>query len=209
MSTTSLTLYDVEQGLQSFLDFDGEALPEEERQLFELALTEQLKTAVDKRQKCGEFIRFCELQADNCKAEVERLAARKKRFDAAAERMKEYIIRVIEEIGPDGRGAYRKLEAHTITFSVRRKPAKVEVTDESQVPSQYKDATVTMPMELWRKVIGLVLADGPVRDEFLGWINFHPAEATVRKDPIKKTIEAGGEVPGAELKLGGHSLIVK
>jgi hypothetical protein len=168
-NTTALTLYDIESDLEALLNTD-EMVPEEQRAEFERELGTQLRAAVDKRQRVGEFIRFCDLQGDACKAEIDRLTLRKRHFERVSEQVREYVLRVIEATGE------KKLEGRTLTFSLRACPPSVQIVDQAAIPADYKRETIT------------VLID---------------------KTAIKKAILAGQEVPGADLQIGSHSLVLK
>jgi hypothetical protein len=135
-TTTALTLYDIESDLEALLNTD-EMVPEEQRAEFERELGTQLRAAVDKRQRVGEFIRFCDLQADACKAEIDRLTLRKRHFERVSEQVREYVLRVIEATGE------KKLEGRTLTFSLRECPASVQIVDQAAIPADYKRETIT------------------------------------------------------------------
>ena len=172
---SNLSLFDIEDTLAAFLETD-DSVPPEQRAEFETALQEQIRTAVDKRERVGQFLRHCELQQSNCEAEIKRLKARSATFEAAADRLKFYIVRVIEGLGADGKGKYRKLEGHTVTFALRQNPPHVLVVDADAIPNDYKRTTISV-----------------VIDKFA----------------IKKAIDAGVSVPGADIEFGENRLVIK
>ncbi len=55
-------------------------------------------------------------------------------FDAVAERVEQYVVRVIKDQGADSKGKYRKLEGNALTLSLRKCPVSVDITDEVAVP---------------------------------------------------------------------------
>lgn len=128
---TALTLYSIEEGLQALLDTE-ECVPAEQTE-FRADLAEALKTAVEKRDRVAAFIMHCRAQAEFAAAEIERLRKRKEQFENAAERLREYVGSVMAQMG------VRKLEGRTSTFSLRKKPDTVIVTDTEAVPAGYKN----------------------------------------------------------------------
>ena len=200
------SLFDLEQDLAALLDTEVFVSPEQEAE-YRQELGARLEASVEKRDRVGQFIRHCEMQQDNCDAEIERLQERKRSFIAAEKRIRQYVQVVIESLGPDAKGKPKKLEGKTVTFSLRAKPGSVEITDESVVPAEYKSTTVTLPLETWE----LICDDFRDDDDDPLWTEIQRAKAlvSVSKSAIKAAIDRGAEVPGADLSIGGHSLVVK
>src|SRR5579875_2943559 len=147
----SLSLYEVEQELLALLDTEDLVRPEQ-REEFERTLAAALAASVEKRERVGQFLRFCELQQENCDAEIQRLQRRKHQFSIAEERTRACVQNVLESLGVDDKGKPRRLEGKTVTFSLRAKPASVDVTDEAAVPSRYKRAAVCVYLETWEEL---------------------------------------------------------
>src|ERR1022692_4054518 len=97
MTTALTTLYQIEDDLQALVNSEDLVTPEQERE-FKQNLAEQLRTAVAKRQRVGEFLRFCELQQESCDKEIARIQALKATYAVAQERMEEYVIHTIETV---------------------------------------------------------------------------------------------------------------
>src|SRR5450631_1371087 len=97
MTTALTTPYQIEDDLQALVDSEDLVTPEQEQE-FRGQLAEQLRTAVDRRQRCGEFLRYCELQQEACDMEIDRLLALKAKHAAAQERMEGYVIHTIETV---------------------------------------------------------------------------------------------------------------
>lgn len=208
-TTKGLSLYDLEQELVALFDTDA-MVPVEQRAEFEADLARAIGQSVDKRERVGQFIRFCQLQQANVDTEIERLRDRKARFGAAEEQLRRYVQHVLESLGADERGKPRKLEGRTITFSLCAKPATLEISDESAIPTQYKSATVTMPLALWRLVVDEMEALQGEQPAQVGLRQAHErANVSIDRRRVKTEIEAGVEVPGADLALGGYSLRVR
>lgn len=226
MASTSITLYDVETQFLALLDTEA-VVPPGQEEAFRAELAETLKTAVEKRDRVAQFILHCENQAEHCKAEAERLKAREKHFTRAADRMREYVRSILEASGTDAKGKTRKLDGNTATFSLRAKPASVEITNESAIPAKYKTVTITMRMEDWEEHIQhyqelremlqrLLAGEAPEHltdrqplpaAKILSQIK--KTSVSVDKTEIKTVIEAGFDVPGADLSIGGTSLVLK
>src|SRR5947208_1845972 len=132
----SSTLFTVEDDLQALLNSE-DMVTEEQLEQFKIELASKLRSAVEKRQRVGEFIRFCELMQSNCEAEMARLEALKKTYAAAQERSENFVIYTIEQLGRDARGRYPKLPGHTVTLSVAQKPDSVEILDAGSVPDRF------------------------------------------------------------------------
>jgi len=189
------TLYELEESLAALLDTEALVTPEQEKE-FQAQLAHTMTAAVAKRDRVAEFIRHCEAQAAMARNERQRLTEREHFFLRAAERMRLYVQRILEGLGK----AKPKLEGKTSTFSLRACPASVEIVDEAAVPAKYKTLTITVPADVWNRMY----ADTP--RWFLEAIR---VECTVSKTAVKKAIDAGETVPGADLSLGRNTLVVK
>ena len=89
----TLTLFQIEESLALLAESaEEEGLTPE----IEAALTAYLQGAVEKRDRVAEFIHFCEAMAELAKAEVKRLQARQKHFEATAERVSGMVLRVLD-----------------------------------------------------------------------------------------------------------------
>src|ERR1035441_7576245 len=92
----TLSLFQIEESLVLLAESsEADGLTPE----IESALAAYLKGAVEKRDRVAEFIRFCEGMAELAKAEVKRLQARQKHFEAAAERVSSMVLRVLDWLG--------------------------------------------------------------------------------------------------------------
>ena len=200
----SQPLHAVEDTLAAFFDtFDGDTIGPDQEAEFLADLGAAMAQAVSKRDAVGGFMAHLDAQIAAAEAEIERLASRKERYEAALDRMTEYVIHVIEALGPDSKGKPRKLEGNTVTFSLKKCPPSVIVADDARIPEAYKQAAVRMPAEVWAELLDALDLDMRARIE---------AEAaapnyTVNKMAVKKAIAAGMDVPGADVAIGKHTLI--
>ena len=161
-----------------------------------------LTAAVEKRDRVGQFLAHLEQQIDFAKFEIDRLRQRKATCERALERLEQYVIETIENLGTDCKGKYRRLEGKTTTFSLRACPPSVEVADESAIPSQYKTLTLKLPAVTWEQLLdGL---DIEQRATVVGQVK--SPEVTVDKRSIKAAMDGDAEIPGAGLVTGRHAL---
>jgi hypothetical protein len=199
-----LTLYAIEEQLTAMAD-TAELVPEDQEQAFLEEFRAALTAAVDKRDRVGQFLAHLEQQAAFAKAEIARLQERKAFFERATEKMEGYVIRVIESIGPDAKGKYPKLEGRTVTFSIKDCPPSVAIQDEAAIPSDYKAITITVPALKWEALLGSL--DLEQRAGVLDAVE--KPKVAVSKTAIKKAIDGGAQVPGADLIVGKKTLVRK
>lgn len=205
MSTTALTLYEIEDHLVALVDTaEGGVAPEQEEEIFQ-EIQKALTQAVEKRDRVAQFLAHCENQVGFVDAEIKRLQALKKTFVKAQERMENYVIRTIQALGTDEKGRYRKLEGRTTVFSLRACPPSVEVKNEGDIPAEYKTLTITIPATAWERFVDSVDLDE--RCAFLGAVK--KSECAVDKKGIKTAIDSGTPVPGADVAIGKFSLARK
>jgi hypothetical protein len=199
-AVTAAPLYVIEEQLAALIETAELVSPEQEQEFraeFQTALT----AAVDKRDRVGQFLAHLEQQIDFAKFEIERLKQRRATCERALERLENYVIGTIENLGTDSKGKYRALEGKTTTFSLRACPPSVEVTDESAVPSEYKMLLLKLPAVTWEQLLdGLEIEQ---RATVLRQVK--SPEVIVDKRSIKAALDAGA-VPGAGLSATRHSL---
>jgi hypothetical protein len=197
---TGLTLYTIEDHLAALQEsIDTSSCDEELAQEFQQAL----KTAVEKRDRVGQFLAHLDNQITFAEAEIDRLRRRKQSFEKVRERVEEYVRRTIESLGCDESGRYKKLEGKTITFSLRACPPSVEVTDLDALPPEYKTLTLKMPAQLWEDM------SATFNHNIADQVQQHVAlrEITPDKRAIKANIDSGGEISGADLTIGKFALV--
>lgn len=218
----SLTLFNLEESLQALLDSEDLVEPEQQAELA-ADLEAALATTISKRDRVGAFIAHCESQALLATSEIDRLKKRKALFEAVVERVELSVVRTIKLLGVDAKGKYKALEGNTVTFSVRRCPPSVSITDEAAVPAQFKTITVTLPALTWESLLDSleIEARAKILDEV------RKPESTVSKTLVKAAIEMEApdwkerlkeenampvsvtSVPGASIMQGGLNLVRK
>src|ERR1039458_3441118 len=117
--------------------------------------------------------------------------------------MEGYVINVIESLGRDAKGKYQKFEGRTVTFGIKDCPPSVEIKDEANIPADYKSVTITMPALQWEELLDSL--DLEQRASVLDSVE--KPKVAVSKTAIKKAIDGGGRVPGADLIVGKKKLI--
>ena len=191
----ALTLFQIEESLALLAESaEEEGLTPE----IEAALTAYLEGAVEKRDRVAEFIHFCDAMAELAKAEVKRLQARQKHFEATAERVSSMVLRVLEWL------RVTKLEGRTNTLKKRKCPPSVNVIDEQKIPVEYKRVTVTLPLPQWQEL----LARTP--EEFRNTVlsGVRKQEITLELEAIKQALNLEKAVGGADLTLNRFKLQV-
>lgn len=143
-------LHELEESLLALLDTEDCVTPEQE-QAFLQDLSETMQAAVAKRDRVGAFVKHCEGQAALAADEIRRLTVRKRALENAAERVRGYVLWIIEAMGPDDKGKLRKLEGNKFTFSTRKAKAKLEITDEAAVPDQFRLVSITVDATEFRR----------------------------------------------------------
>lgn len=125
------------------------------------------------------------------KAESERHSGRRRRYEAAYQRMEAYAIHHMHEAN------LRKLEGQGAALKLRPGNGAVVITDEAAVPEEFKTVTVTMPLVQWIELMQAAGLNDPLR--------YAPQSAnasiSIPKDPVKKAIKAGREIPGADISF--------
>jgi len=194
-------LYAIEEYLAALVD-TLELVPPDQEQQFRDEFQVTLTTAVEKRDRVGQFMAHLEHQIAFANSEIDRLRERKAAYQRALSRIENYVIHTIEALGKDGKGKYRRLEGKTVTFSLAGCPPSVEITDESAVPAEYKTLTLKLPALAWQQILAWI---GFARRQAIsGQVTFH--DISIDKRSIKAGINAGATIPGADLVTGKTSL---
>jgi hypothetical protein len=197
----SISLYEAEEDLMALLDSEALVTPEQEEQ-FQVELARAMLAARSKRDRVAGFIRSCEAAALFAGDEIRRLQVRKEAFNKASERLRSYVVHCIQSMGEDAKGELRKLEGDSFTMIARACPASIEIMDEGVVPVKYKRLTITLDMATWAQIALIMESKGVDSTKFQGCIS-------VDKQSIKRDIEAGHEVPGADMVLDKLTLQIK
>lgn len=191
--TGGLTLFQIEESVALLAESAEEEglTPEIER-----ALAAYLEGAIEKRDRVAQFIHYCDGMAELAKAEIKRLQARQKHFEATAEHVRMVVLHVLDFLG------VKKLEGRTNTLVKRKCPPSVKIHDETAIPSEFKRLTVTLPLEQWHKLLAAVPDD--VRTEAETAIQ--KQEETINLAAVKEALNLEKQVPGVDLLVNQHTL---
>jgi hypothetical protein len=105
-AVTAASLYLIEDQLAALIETAELVSPEQEQEFrgeFQVALT----AAVEKRDRVGQFLAHLEQQIAFARFEIDRLRQRKATCERALERLENYVIGTIENLGTDSKGKYR------------------------------------------------------------------------------------------------------
>jgi len=185
------SLYVIEDDVQALLECAGTVTPEQEQEYL-ADLSRALGEARDKRDAVAQYMAHAEAQIEFAKAEIKRLQERKAAFEGSLDRIKGYVVRIMEESGQ------KKLEGNSATLSLRKCPPALEVLDEAAIPATYKTGTLTMPGYLIDTVLDSLDLDAPVA---LNW--------SVDKRAIRAALEAGQAIAGAGFAPERNTLVRK
>ena len=188
------SLYNIEDGLLALIDSE-ELVSEEQEREFQTALAKQFRKAVAKRDAVGQFIRHCETMAEASKSEETRLRDRRKFYERAAEKMRGYVKSILETLGPDERGSWRRLEGNTFSFFLRDNNPSIRIIDPQAIPDRFKDITMTVPADVMHEVLSAIPPQ--LRERFVN--SMKNTEVEIPKTPIKKAFESGELIDGADL----------
>src|ERR1035438_7306758 len=186
-AVASITLYDAEESLTALLDTQDMVSPDQE-QAFLADFEQALIAASDKRDRVAGRLARLEAQQAFAAGEIARLQAFKKAKEAEQERLAGYVSYVIQRLGKDATGKYRKLEGNSSTMFLRACAASVDITNDNDIPLDFKSAIVTMPAYLWVDILNAI--DVPC---------VYTTSTSPDKRAIKAAIEAKIDVPGAKL----------
>ena len=136
---SSLSLYNITNKFVEIMDKAQEGeLTEEEYNVLgeELALELQNKSANIIR-----YIKNSEYLLDSIKAEEKRLADMRKAGEAKLEKFKQYVKENMERLGLE------KIPTELGSLAVAKNPISVEIENEDEVPSQFKQEVVTTKID--------------------------------------------------------------
>jgi Siphovirus Gp157 len=204
-ATTGLTLYDLEDQIQAMCATEEGGIPPELEQQFLIEFQALLNTTAEKRDSVGRFLQHLEAQIAFAKSEIARLHQRQAVFERMQERLEQYVVRCIRQLGTDGKGKLRKLEGTTITLAACKCPPSIEITDENAVPMEYVTWSFKLPAELWEPILDAL--DIELRLKVLDAVQ--RPDVSISKTAIKAAIEEKGSVPGACIVNDKYRLVVK
>ena len=136
---SDLTLYNITNKFAELMDRaeNGELTDEEYNKLGEeLALELQNKSS-----NIIGYVRNSELLIEAMKAEEKRISDMRKAGEAKLEKFKQYVLENMERLG------LSKIQTELGALSVSKNPMSVEIENEDEIPSEFKQEVVTTKID--------------------------------------------------------------
>lgn len=136
---SDLTLYNITNKFAELMDRaeNGELTEEEYNKLGEeLALELQNKSS-----NIIGYVRNSELLIEAMKAEEKRISDMRKAGEAKLEKFKQYVLENMERLG------LSKIQTELGALSVSKNPMSVEIENEDEIPSEFKQEVVTIKID--------------------------------------------------------------
>ena len=132
----NLSLYEITNAFPVLME--SEEITEEDKIKIEEELTILLQ---QKSQNIIGYIRNIDLTINAMKEEEKRIADGRKSLENKAEQFKNYVKECME------RNDITKIETGLGTLSIAKSPMSVEITNEDEVPSEFKQEVVTVKID--------------------------------------------------------------
>lgn len=139
----NLTLWDIEAGLNQLMEAREEATDEAGRAAVDQAIAEYCQRELDKVDSIRSYLRHCDLMEQAAKQEAEHQAERAKAWAERGKRLKAFCLAAMQAFGRTS------IEGRTGKLRIRTNGGKVPliIADEAAIPSEYKPAVVTYPVD--------------------------------------------------------------
>lgn len=205
----NLTLYNIETGLLELLALreeiaatDGNCGPVNDE--IDAYIRKEVQKVDGIAYMLAEFERRSDVAAD----EAKRQQVRAKLWQARHDRLKEYVERIMQEVGAT------RLDGELNTMSLRKCPPSVVVNQPELLPNEYKRITITLNLAQWANLVGCMLSQQAKDAEEISEIrreldSLSIGEWQPDKARISAELKRGEGVPGCELIADKVSLQVK
>lgn len=208
----SLSLYDIEDNLQCLMDSAEIVQDEDQRMQVLNEIAEADAAGKHKRDGVAKYIRSLDAAQDAIAQEITYLQGRKKALANHEERLRAYVIGIIEQYGTSRPGKQKELKGNIHSLQLRQNPPSIVIEDKALIPAKFKSITITIYGDDWESLREFILTHelnygNAVKKAMLNLFNATPT-VTISKRDIAEAIEAGEEVPGADLKWGESRLSV-
>jgi hypothetical protein len=203
-ANNACTLYELEDNLQALSDSIALAEDEPTRQIILDEIGQALRRTKEKRDAVVAFLRQCEVQQKFADAEIERIEKRKAFIASVQEQLGNYVVRLIEQLAPADRKGIQRLEGNVSSMRIQKNPDSVLIMDLNAIPLAYKHVTVTMPAYVWEALLVRVGAE----DRKIFESRVEKVESRPDKKAIATELKNGITITGADLKFGGHRLVL-
>ena len=132
----NFSLYEITSGFPALME--NEEITEEDKKKIEDELTVLLQ---QKSQNIIGYTKNIELTINAMKEEEKRIADNRKVLENKMTRFKDYVKECME------RNGITKIETGLGTLSIAKSPASVEIINEDEVPSEFKQEVVTVKID--------------------------------------------------------------
>lgn len=132
----NLSLYDITNAFPKIME--NEEMTEEDKKKVEEELTLLLQ---QKSQNIIGYTKNIELTINAMKEEEDRIATNRKILENKLSRFKDYVKECMENNG------FTKIETGLGTLSIAKSPASVEITNEDEIPNEFKQEVVTVKVD--------------------------------------------------------------
>lgn len=201
------TLLDLALEFKALVDVDETELDTES---LELLRQEQAASLSENRQKVDRFGYLIESVLADTEVRKARIQREKDAIDAnqrVVERCRQFAEYVIRRLGTDKEGDFHKLKGEAFTFALKKVADALVIEDESEVPTEWKRATVKFQSaELWERLLSQAFTQdqtGVTPDELAKEC---AVTYEVRRGDVTKALRQEQSVPGAGLSWNRYSL---
>lgn len=132
----NLSLYDITNAFPKIME--NEEMTEEDKKKVEEELTLLLQ---QKSQNIIGYTKNIELTIIAMKEEEDRIASNRKILENKLSRFKDYVKECMENNG------FTKIETGLGTLSIAKSPVSVEIVNEDEIPSEFKQEVVTVKID--------------------------------------------------------------
>ena len=132
----NLSLYEITSGFPALME--NEEISEEDKKKIEDELVVLLQ---QKSQNIIGYTKNIELTINAMKEEEKRIADNRKALENKMVRFKDYVKECMEKNG------ITKIETGLGTLSIAKSPASVEIINEDEIPSEFKQEVVTVKID--------------------------------------------------------------
>lgn len=132
----NLSLYEITSGFPALME--NEEISEEDKKKIEDELVVLLQ---QKSQNIIGYTKNIELTINAMKEEEKRIADNRKALENKMAKFKDYVKECMEKNG------ITKIETELGTLSIAKSPASVEIVNEDEIPSEFKQEVVTVKID--------------------------------------------------------------
>lgn len=151
----SLSLFQIEQEKAELIAFREECVTDEERTAVDRQIQEYVGAEIRKVSGIAALLKFFKSNAEAAKAEQDRVAKQRAKWEGRYERLKAMVLGVMQTL------EIQKVESATDRLRRQKNPVSLEVYDVTQIPEKYLNATIRMPFSGWKRLLEAAGAYAP------------------------------------------------